>query len=369
MIKCIVELKEFKVALKTVINATGKKSYLPILQNVLLETSGKSSLILSATDLEISIRSQIAAKIIQKGTTCIPAKRLFEIAKSLPKSVSQIELEQTNTLDFAIRAADITHQIQGMAADEFPKLPVVDRAKIETVPADVFCDAIQKVGYAVSNDECRPALTGVLWRTSGKGSIIIATNGHELVEVKSKKIQFTNPHVDVIIPLQPLIILNKLVTKEIAEIGVIFGDNNLTFIYGNTTISTRFIEGPYPDYKKLVQKKNDQIVIVDKESFLQALKQLRVSIGDDQSYRVALLIVKNQFKLSTKSASMELPCQFEGGKVEVAFDTNYLINAIEHIGGNEVKLAFAKENLLGAVVVTSTNKNDGHLCLVMPLRK
>ena len=370
MIKCTVELKELKSALKAAMNAIGKKSYLPILQNVLLETSSKTSLILSTTDLEISIRSQIAAKITQKGAICILARRLFEIVKSLPKPVSQIELEQVGTLDLAIRAAGVTYQISGMDADEFPKLPVVDHVKIEMIPADIFCDAVSKVGYAVSNKINRPALNGVLWRNSGRGSIIIATNGHVLVEVKSKKIQFTNPHVDVIIPLQPLIILNKLVTKEIAEIGVIFGDNNLTFIYGNTTISTRLIEGPYPDCKKVVQKKNDQIMVVDKEPFLQALQQLRVAIVDDQYYRVTLLIAKNQFKLSTKSVSMELPCQFEGEKMEVAFNVNYLINTVEHIDGNEVKLAFAKENQsLHALVVTSTNKNDGHLCLIMPLRE
>jgi len=366
--KCIVELKELKSALKAVMNAISRKSYLPILQSVLIETSGKSSLILSTTDLEISIRSQITAKIVQEGVICIPAKRLFEIVKALPKSVNQIELEQTSPIDFVISAAGITHQIQGMAADEFPTLPVVDHTKIEVIPADIFCDMIRKVSYAVSSDECRPALNGVLWQTSNKKSAMIAVDGHQLVKVESQKMRFTNPHADVIIPLQPLMILNKLITKEITEIGVIFGDNNLTFICGNTIISTRFIEGPYPNCKQVIPKNNDQIVVVDKEPLLQALQQLRVSIIDDQSYRVALLIAKNQFKLSTKSASMELPCEFEGAEIEVAFNINYLINAVEHIEGNKVKLAFAKENPLGALVVTSTNKNDGQLCLVMPLQ-
>jgi len=368
MIKCIVELKELKSALRAVMNAIDKKSYLPILQNVLLETSGKASLILSTTDLEISIKSQIAAKITQKVAICIPAKQLFEIVKALPKSVSQIELEQVNNIDLVIQTAGITHQIQGMAADEFPKLPTVDRAKIETIPADIFCDMIRKVSYAVSSDEHRPALTGILWRTSNKKSIMVATNGHELVEVKSNKMRFTNPQADVIIPLQPLMILNKLITKEITEIGVIFGDNNLTFVCGNTTISTRRIEGLYPNYKKVIPKNNDQIVIVEKEPLLQALQQLRVSIVDDNNYQIVLSVTKNQFKLSTKSASMELPCQFEGTKVKVAFNADYLINAVEHINGNEVKLAFAKENLSRAMVMTSTNKNDGHLCLIMPLQ-
>ena len=370
MIKCIVELKELKSALKAVMNAISRKSYLPILQSVLIETSGKSSLILSTTDLEISIRSQITAEITQKGIACIPAKRFFEIVKVLPKSVSQIELEQINTLDFSISAAGVTYQISGMAADEFPKLPTVDRTKIEVIPADIFCDMVQKVGYAVSNDECRhPALNGVLWQTSDKKSIMVATDGHQLVKAESKKIRFINPHTDVIIPLQPLTILNKLVTKEITEIGVIFGDNNLTFVCGDTTISTRLIEETYPNYKKVIPKNNDQIVIVEKEPLLQALQQLRVSIVDDQNYRIALLITESQFKLSTKSASMELPCQFEGQKIEVAFSINYLINIVEHIEGNKVKLVFAKKNPLGALVVTSINKNDGHLCLIMPLRK
>ena len=366
--KCIVELKELKSALKAVMNAISRKSYWPISQSVLIETSGKSSLILSTTDLEISIRSQITAKIVQEGVICIPAKRLFEIVKALPKSVNQIELEQTGPIDFVISVAGATYQISVMAVDEFPTLPVVDRTKIEVIPADIFCDMIRKVSYAVSSDEHRPALTGILWRTSNKKSIMVATNGHELVEVKSNKMRFTNPQADVIIPLQPLMILNKLITKEITEIGVIFGDNNLTFVCGNTTISTRLIKETYPNYKKVMPKNNDQIVIVEKEPLLQALQQLRVSIVDDNNYKIVLLIIKNQFKLSTKSASMELPCQFEGEKMEVAFNADYLINAVGHIEGNKVKLVFAKKNPLGALVATSTNKNDGHLCLIMPLQ-
>jgi len=368
--KCIVELKELKSALKAVMNAISRKSYLPILQSVLIETSGKSSLILSTTDLEISIRSQIAAKIIQKGVITVPAKRLFETVKALPKSVNQIELEQTGPIDFVISVAGATYQISVMAVDEFPTLPVVDRAKIETIPADIFCDMIRKVSYAVSSDEHRPALNGVLWRASGKKSIMVATNGHELVEVKSNKMRFTNPHADVIIPLQPLTTLNKLVTKEITEIGAVFGDNNLTFVCGNTTISTRLVEEAYPNCKQVIPENNDQIVIVDKEPLLQAIQQLRVSIVDDQTYRIALSITKNQFKLSTKSASMELPCQFEGEKMEVAFNISCLINAVEHIDGDKVKFAFAKtvKTDMSAAILTSLNKNDGHLCLIMPLR-
>lgn len=368
--KCTVDRKEFTAALKVVLNVIPKKTYLPVLQNVLLETSGKSSLTFSTTNLETSIRLAIAAKNVQKGAICVPANHLFEIVKSLPKSVNQVELELVDTLDFVIRAGNSTYEILGVAADEFPTLPVVDRTKIETIPADIFCDMLWKVGHAVSSDERRPTLCGVLWQNSGKESVIVATNGHQLVETKSKKIQFTKPHVDVIIPLQPLTRLCKLVTKEITEIGVIFGDNNLIFVCGNTTISTRFIEGPYPNHKKVIPKNNDQIVIVNKEPLLQALQQLRVSIVDDKAYRVTLLITKNQFKLSTKSASMELPCQFEGEKIETALNVNYLINVVEHIGGSEVKLAFTKEDQsLHALMVTSTNKNDGHLCLIMPLQK
>ena len=370
--KCTVDQKELLSALKIMLNVIPKKTYLPTLTTVLLETSGESSLILSATNLETSIRSTIVARFTQKGAICIPARHLFEIIKSLPKSVNQIELELTNTLDFVIRAGDGIYKILGIAADEFPTLPVVDFAKIETIPADIFCDMVRKVEYAVSNDECRPSsLCGVLWQTSGKQAVIVAINGHELVEVISKKIQFATPHVDVIIPLRPLTILGKLLTKEITEIGVIFEDNNLIFVYGNTTILTRLIEGPYLDYKKVVSKSknNDQIVIINKESLLQALQQLRVSIVDDRNYRTTLMVTKNQLKLSTKGVTLERPCQFEGKKkIEVAYNINYLINTVEHIDGNEVKFAFKESpNSRAPLRITPTNKNDGHLCLVMPL--
>ncbi len=358
---------KIQTALAAVMSAVPTKSTLPILGNILLEADGKV-LKLSATDLEISVTTAVECKAVKKGAIAIPAKAFAEIINALPQT--EIEIEAVNNrLEMRFGTGD--YKISGMSPDEFPKLPEVNKPKEIKLPADVMRKLINKVAYAVSTDETRPALNGILWQTNGERMRMVATDGHRLAKFEADNAKLQGLYGDVILPPRALNLLNKLAGDSVAEVGVIFGENNLVFTAGGNTISTRLIEGPYPNTDQVIPKNNEKSLLIQRTALSETVRRVAI-LSNSLTHQVKFTISNNTLELSATNVDLggeaveKLPCQYDGDDLEIGYNAQYVIDILRQTEGDEVKFALASPT--AAAVVTSADADEDYLCLVMPLR-
>jgi DNA polymerase-3 subunit beta len=364
--KFTVTTDKIQSALAAVMSAVPAKSTLPILGNVLLEAD--KVLKLSATDLEISITTALDTKITKKGSIAIPAKTFSEIINALPQT--EIEIEALNNR-VEMRFGTGDYKISGMAADEFPRLPEVNISKEIRLPADVMRRMIQKTSYAASTDETRPALNGMFWHTSGEKMRMVATDGHRLAKIEADNTKLQGLFGDVILPPRALNLINRLTGDTVSEIGVIFGDNSLIFTCGNNTVSSRVIEGPYPNYEQVIPKYNNKSLIVSKTLLMDTVRRVAI-LSNSLTHQVKFSITKNTLQLSATNIDLggeaveKLPCQYDGEDIEIGYNAAYIIDILKQLEGDEVK--FSLSTAVAAAVITSVSESSDYVCLVMPLR-
>ncbi len=354
-------------ALSAVMSAVPTKSTLPILGNILLEADAKS-LKLSATDLEISITTSLETKIAKKGAVAIPAKTFADIINALPQT--EIEIEAVNNR-IEMRFGTGDYKISGMSADEFPKLPEFDAKKEIRIPADVVRNLIAKTAYSVSTDETRPALNGILWQTNGERMRMVATDGHRLSRAEADNTVLQGLHGDVIVPPRAFNLISKLASESVAEVGVVFGENTLVFICGNNTVSTRIIDGPYPNTDQVIPRNNEKNLIVPKTLLMETLRRVSI-LSNSLTRQVKFTITNNTLELSATNVDLggeaveKIPCQYDSDDLEIGYNAQYILDILKQLDGDEVR--FALSSSTAAAVVTSVDDGADYLCLVMPLR-
>ena len=241
-----------------ILQVVPSKSTLPILSNILIEAL-EDKLKISATDLDVSITASIECNVSRKGSASLPAKILFDIVKEVPES--EIVFEATGSR-MEIKIPNGTYKIATVAADDYPKLPAVNTKKEISIDSGGLVKMIRKVSFACSDDETRPALNGVLWQTQGERMQMVATDGHRLarMSVGNSKLQGLNE--DVIIPPKVLNLIPKFLESETREVGLIFGENNIILNLGNIILTSRLIEGPYPNFEQVIRAANNKKLVV-----------------------------------------------------------------------------------------------------------
>jgi DNA polymerase-3 subunit beta len=365
--KFSVTTDKLQSALTAVMSAVPAKSALPILGNVLLETDGKS-LKLSTTDLEISITTTIEAKVTKKGSVAIPAKKFQEIIDALPQT--DIEIEAINNR-IEMRFGTGDYKIAGMPADEFPRLPEFNSAKEIKISADVLRRMIHKTAFSASNDETRPALNGILWQTSGEKMRMVATDGHRLAKIEADNTKLQGLYGDMIVPPRALNLVNRLAVDSITEVGVTFNENNLIFTCGGNTISTRVIEGPYPNYEQVIPKYNNKSLIVAKSLLADTVRRVAI-LSNALTHQVKFSISKNTLQLSATNVDFggeaveKLPCQYDGEDIEIGYNAAYVLDILKQLECDEVR--FSLSTAVSAAIITTMEPSSDYLCLVMPLR-
>lgn len=365
--KFTITTEKIQAALAAVISVVPSKLTLPILGNILVETDSKT-LKLSATDLEISITTSVDANILKKGSIAIPARTFSEIINALPET--EIEIEGINNR-IELRFSTGDYKISGMPADEFPKLPEINISKEIKLPADTFRKMIQKTAFAVSGDETRPALNGVLWQTSSEKMKMVATDGHRLAKIEAENNKLQGLYEDVIIPPRALNLASKLAGEDVKEIGVIFGESNIVFTCGVNTIASRIIEGPYPNYEQVIPSGNEKTLIVSKTQLADCVRRVAI-LSNSLTRQVKFAIKSEQLQLSATNVDLggeaveTLACSYDGDEMEIGYNANYILDIVKQLEGEEVKFALATP--VSAGVVTPAEGGGDYLCLIMPLR-
>jgi len=345
------------------------KTTLPVLANILVETTERG-IRLSGTDLDIAVSTEVSADVETPGAITIPAKKLSEIARELPPAPVKIGAmgEQRITLE----CGRSRFKLLGLPRDEFPTFPQVRFQDSWRVRSGDLQKLISHTSFAVSTEESRPILNGVLWELRADRMRMVATNGHRLTRMDLPTTGASSPASgDLIIPPKALDQVRRLFPAE-EELEIAQGDNHLGFRSPFTSVFTRLIEGPYPNYEQVIPRDNDRVAISDKVALISALKRMSV-IASDQTHRIRLSFNTALLRFSVQTPDLgeaqdELPIRFTGDPIDIGFNANYLLEILRYIPTDEVRLTLKAPER--AVTVEPENWSDSasYLCLVMPLR-
>ena len=343
------------------------KTTLPVLANILVETTDRG-IRLSGTDLDIAVSTEVAADVESAGAITIPAKKLAEIARELPPSPVKIAAagEQRVTLE----CGRSRFKLLGLPRDEFPTFPSVRFNESWKVRSGDLQKLISHTAFAVSTEESRPILNGVLWELRPDLMRMVATNGHRLSKMELP-ISSTGATNDLIVPPKALEQIRRLFPAE-EELEIARGDNHLGFRSPFTSVFTRLIEGPYPNYEQVIPKDNDRVAIADKQALAGALKRMSV-IASDQTHRIRMSFNAGMVKFSVQTPDLgeaqdELPLRYTGDPLDIGFNATYLLEILRYMPTEEVKLTFKAPERASTIEPEGWSDAAKYLCLVMPLR-
>jgi DNA polymerase-3 subunit beta len=372
--KLSISKTEFLQGLGRIQSIVEKRNSMPILANTLIEApkAGKeATLQLSATDLEVGIRSRHTANIEKTGGLTVSAKKLFEIIRELPDE--QVGLEATANSYLEIRCDRSRFTLAGTAAEEYPTLPEFSPEKTIPVSADMLSTMIERTMYAASLDETRYNLNGVYLEVLGdSGEIrLVATDGHRLACV-DREIEGDSGALasGVIIPRKGLGELKRLVDEPDAEeIELAFASNSGLARKGEVTLVMRLIEGEFPNYRQVIPSELSRQLILPTEPFVQALRRVAL-LSSERSRAIKLELADGQLVISSSNPDLgdareELDVDYGGDSLAIGFNAKYLLDAVNSIGVKEVRFAFQDE--LSPARLTPP-EDEKTLAVVMPMR-
>ena len=360
--------EKLQEGLAAVTPTTPPKTTLPVLANILVETTERG-IRLSGTDLDIAVTTEVAADIENQGAITIPAKKLSEIAKELAPSPVRIATsgEQRITID----CGRSHFKLLGLPRDEFPNFPTVKFDSSWRIKSGDLQKLIQHTAFAVSNEESRPILNGVLWELRPDNMRMVATNGHRLAKMDVPINSAGAPSSDMIVPPKALDQIRRLFPQD-EELEIARGDNHLGFRSPFTAVYTRLIEGPYPNYDQVIPRDNNRIAVADRQSLISALRRMSV-IASDQTHRIRLSFNSGLLRFSVQTpdlgeATDEMAVRYNGDPLDIGFNATYLLEILRYIPTEEVKLTFRAPERAATLEPEGWSEPGAYLCLVMPLR-
>lgn len=346
------------------------RAQLPILGNILISAQ-KSKLVISSTNLEISACVQVGAKVEEEGEISIPAKILSEVIPNLPKEAVSLESEKEQ---LKIKTSGFISSILGMNSQDFPKIPsTVKTSSGLTLSKKELTSALAKVVFATSTDETRPILTGVLFIFKKDNVSLVATDGFRL---SMKKVLLKS-----VVGELDCFVVPKGILNEISR-GIDEGDENIVFnllqdekqvVFGSgeVVLSSRLLEGEYPDFEKILPKSSAVKILADKEDLERAVKLASVFARDSANI-VKLKISKDLIKVGAESSSsgsqeMKVDAKAEGvaDSFEIAFNYRFLEEFLHSVTGEEIKMEFGTVTSAGLFSDTS---DPDYLHLIMPVK-
>jgi DNA polymerase-3 subunit beta len=344
------------------------KTTLPVLANILVETTDRG-IRLSGTDLDIAVSTEVQADVESSGAVTIPAKKLSEIARELPPSPVKIAAagEQRITLE----CGRSRFKLLGLPRDEFPNFPAVSFADSWRIKSGDLQKLISHTSFAVSVEESRPILNGVLWELRADKMAMVATNGHRLAKMEMTTESRVSSSHDLIVPPKALEQVRRLFPAE-EELEIARGENHIGFRSPFTSVFTRLIEGPYPNYELVIPRDNDRVAVADKAALVSALKRMSV-VASDQTHRIRLSFNSGMLKFSVQTPDLgeaqdELPIRYTGDQLDIGFNASYLLEILRYIPTDEVKMTFKAPERAATLEPEAWSDPASYLCLVMPLR-
>src|SRR5438477_937117 len=348
-----------------------RKTTIPILSNYLFEAGG-DRLSLTATDLDLSLRTSCNAKVKKEGSCTVPARKLHDYVKLLPDADITIKLLENHWV--SIRCGRSNTKMVGMARSNFPTLPVFPTAGVVKISAQVLRGMIARTGFAIANEESRYTLNGALMVLKPESITMVATDGHRLahVERSGEKFEGVSGEMKTLVPKKAMDELKSLLdSTEVETIEFAKDESTLYFRIGPRLLTSRQLTGQFPNYEAVLPKDNNKSITVNGEDLSAAISRV-AQFADERSRAVRIKLEKGELKLSassTESGESEdsLETNYNGDPLTVGFNAQYVLDFLKAVGAGEVKLELKDAQSAGQL--RPANSEDyKYRYIVMPMR-
>ncbi|MGE0773300.1 MAG: DNA polymerase III subunit beta [Cyclobacteriaceae bacterium] len=341
----------------------------PILENFLFEIE-KNNLTVTASDLQTSMITEISVESKEKGNIAVPARILLDTLKNLPDQPVTFSIDES-TYSIEISSDNGRYKLSGENATDFPKVPSVSNDFSANISSDVLARAVNNTIFATSNDELRPAMTGVYVNLGEKNTTFVATDGHRLVRYRRSDIKSDNGNA-IIIPRKALNLLKATLPVENTDVSIDFNMSNAFFKFGTIRMICRLIDERFPDYENVIPAQNPIKMTIGRAEFLSSLKRISI-YANKTTHQVRLKITGSELQVSAEDldfsneANERLSCEHEGEDIEIGFNARFLIEMLSNLDTEQIKLNMSAPNKAGVILPAEKDKDEDILMLVMPV--
>ena len=348
-----------------------KKNSLPILSNILLEAK-ENKLILSSTDMDISIIEKIDCNILEEGATTINSQILYDIVRKLDEN-SEIEIISNNGKLLTLRASGSRFSLACLPKEDYP---LIDQDKTGTsisINSKILFKLIDKTKFAISNEETRYFLNGLYFNINQENDknvvTLVGTDGHRLAKFSHNLEVDIDEISGVIIPKKTIYELSKLLSEIDDDVEILISSNKVIFFIKNIIFISKLIDGSFPDYRRVIPQNNTNILKINREILLSAVDRVS-TIANEKSPVIKFKLLKNILNLNTvnnesSTASEDLNINYEGDEIEIGFNSKYIMDIVNNLEDEEITINL-KDNT--SPIIALENSNSDLLYVLMPMR-
>jgi DNA polymerase-3 subunit beta len=365
-----IERSAFLKALTHVQSVVERRNTIPILSNVLLQ-AGDGQLKLTATDLDLEIVESVPAEVARSGATTVPAHMLYDIVRKLPDG-AQLEIEQAGDGQrVSIFAGRSRFSLQALPHEDFPDLAAGDFPNSFAIPAGDLRGLVDKTRFAISTEETRYYLNGIYFHEVANGNLLraVATDGHRLAQAQIPRPEGAKGMPGVIVPRKTVLEVVKLFEGVDGAVDVSLSASKIRFAAGDLVLTSKLIDGTFPDYERVIPRSNDKKLELDARSFSAAVDRVS-TISMEKGRAVKLQIGGNKVVLTVNnpdsgSAEEEVACSYGADPLEIGFNSRYLMDVASQIKSDGMELHLADA---GSPTIIRDPSDDQALYVLMPMR-
>lgn len=355
--------------LSTVNGVIANNPIVPILENFLFQID-QTQLTVTASDLQTVMITTLAIESSDSGAIAIPARLLLDTLRGLPDQPITFKVDR-DTFGTEIITENGRYKLSGENPIDFPKVPQVTKSLSVQISADILGAAIANTIFAVSNDDLRPAMTGVYVQLSPEHTNFVATDGHRLIRYKRSDVK-SEYDSTMIIPRKALNLLKSSLPSDDTTVTSDFSSSNAFFSFNNIRMICRLIDERFPDYENAIPQNNPNVLTINRSEFLGSLKRISI-YSNKTTHQIRLKLLKNDLVISAEDldysneANERLMCDYDGDEMEIGFNAKFMIEMLSNLTSNMISLEMSQPNRAGLIIPADKKADEDILMLVMPV--
>lgn len=322
-----------------------KKSTIPVLSNILVESVGENAIRIVGTDLDVTIRCEAAAEIKKAGSMCIQARKLFDIIRLLPDADVHFTKDENEWVK--LNCGKSNFRLAGVSREQFPEVPSFKSAPMK-LSAEIFNHFIHNTAFAITNEQSRFTLSGAKFMIDGAMARMVTTDGHRLAFIeKQLSGNSETGTMDALIPKKALMELTKIARDSSGEVSFGEDENHIYFEVGGRLLITRKLSGSFPNYEMVIPKDNDKVAVFDAQEMKNAIRRVSL-MADERTRSVRITIKPNEIEIGAQSseegeANEKIAADYTGEEINIGFNSQYLQEFLNVVGSGESEAGEATE--------------------------
>lgn len=369
--KFTVEKSTLFKSLSHVQSIVEKKNTIPILSNILIEAK-ENCLLLSATDMDISIKEKLNCNIIEEGSTTVSAQTLYDIIRKFPES-TDIEIISNDGKIITLRAGKSKFSLGCLSKEDFPLIEIGNLQTEISIDGQSFLKLINKTRFAISNEETRYFLNGIYFQKKNENHknilSVVATDGHRLAKIDFEFTENSKEIPGIIIPKKTVNELCKILADYEGSIKINLDSNKIVFFIKDSILISKLIDGNFPDYRRVIPSDNNNILTINRQEFSQAVDRVS-TITSEKSPIIKFKLIKNTMNMSSVNtdngtATEDIETSYSGDEIEIGFNSKYVLEMINNLEDDKITLNFKDST---SPVIASEESNSNLIYVLMPMR-